>query len=269
MKRDRMPWKTIPAAILFVLSLWPAALWAEPGEVLAAVASSMKFVFEKLAAEFQRDHPGIRVKFSFGSSGNFFGQIKHGAPYDLFFSADMDYPTRLAKEGQGRGKNQVVPYAVGHIVLWIPQGTGLDVKRDRENILLNKKVLKVSIANPAHAPYGRAAVEWLTEAQIYSQVKPRLVYGENIAQAAQFVHSQAAQAGIIALSLALDPKMAAVGAFWKIPEEQYSPIEQGFLILKNAGNPKAAESFADFVTGPVGGRILKKYGFTLPRGKNP
>lgn len=264
-----MPWKAVPAAILFVLSLWPAALWAEPGEVLAAVASSMKFVFEKLAAEFQRDHPGIRVKFSFGSSGNFFGQIKHGAPYDLFFSADMDYPIRLAKEGQGRGKNQVVPYAVGHIVLWIPRGTGLDVKRDRENILLNKKVLKVSIANPAHAPYGRAAVEWLTKAQIYSQVKPRLVYGENISQAAQFVHSRAAQAGILALSLALDPKMAAVGTFWKIPEEQYSPIEQGFLILKNAENPKAAESFADFVTGPVGSRILKKYGFTLPRGKNP
>jgi molybdate transport system substrate-binding protein len=224
----------------------------------------MKLVFEELARDFQQHHPGIKVKISSGSSGNFFSQIKHGAPFDIFFSADMDYPHRLAEEGQSWDENQAAPYAVGRNVLWHPKKRKLDVQKEKSKLLLSKKILKIAIANPKHAPYGMAAVEWLTKAGIYSQVKPRLVLGENISQAAQFAHTGAAQAGVLALSLALDPKMVAAGNFWEIPEDQYSPIEQGFLILKNTKNPKAAQSFADFVVSPAGSRVLRKYGFALP-----
>ena len=149
-------------------------------------------------------------------------------------------------------------------MLWSPKKRKLDVQKKKSKLLLSKKILKIAIANPKHAPYGTAAVEWLTKAGIYSQVKPRLVLGENISQAAQFAHTGAAQAGVLALSLALDPKMVAAGNFWEIPEDQYSPIEQGFLILKNTKNPKAAQSFADFVMSPAGSRVLRKYGFALP-----
>ncbi|KMP10481.1 hypothetical protein UZ36_07470 [Candidatus Nitromaritima sp. SCGC AAA799-C22] len=269
MNKKPVKWKSVFAVLLFLLLFWPVNLQAAPAGILVAAASSMKFVFEEMAEKFHRQHPGTSVKISFGSSGNFFSQIKHGAPYDIFFSADMNYPTQLAREGHGQAGHPAVTYAVGRIVLWTPSGTDLDVQKEKSKILLNPKVHKIAIANPAHAPYGKAAVEWMTRAKIYSQIKSRLVLGENISQAAQFVHSQAAQAGIIALSLALDPKMKAAGNYWEILQDQYSPIEQGFLILKNAARAGAARSFADFVTGPEGSRILKKYGFALPeRGRS-
>ncbi len=264
MNSDHNSRKTIFTVILFLLSFYPAPLWAGSGGLLVATASSMKLVFEELARDFQRHHPGIKVKLSSGSSGNFFSQIKHGAPFDIFFSADMGYPHRLSEEGQSWDENQAIPYAVGHIVLWSPKEKKFDIQKEKSKLLLSKKISKIAIANPKHAPYGRAAVEWLTKAGIYSQVKSRLVLGENISQAAQFAHTGAAQAGVLALSLALDPKMVATGNFWEIPEDQHSPIEQGFLILKNTKNPKAAQSFVDFVVSPAGGRVLRKYGFALP-----
>ena len=121
--------------VLFILSFYPAPLWAESGNILIATASSMKLVFEELARDFQRHHPGIKVKISSGSSGNFFSQIKHGAPFDIFFSADMDYPHRLAEEGQSWDENQAVPYAVGRIVLWSPKKRKLDVQ-SLKNLLI-------------------------------------------------------------------------------------------------------------------------------------
>ena len=141
---------------------------------------------------------------------------------------------------------------------------GLNVKKEKSAALLNSKIIKIAIANPKHAPYGRAAIEWMNKTGIYSQVKSRFVLGENISQATQFVHTQAAQAGIIARSLVVSPEMKSTGSFWEIPTDEHSPIEQGFIILKGTRNPLVAGSFAEFVTGPKGSRILKKYGFNIP-----
>lgn len=252
---------------LLILLFWPLTLPAGASEIKVATASSMKLVFEEIVKEFHVENPEIEVKLSFGSSGIFFSQIIHGAPYDVFFSADVNYPQQLVKEGKSRADAPVALYAIGRIVLWIPDAIGLNVKKEKSATLLNSKVMKIAIANPKHAPYGRAAVEWMNKSGIYSQVKPRLVIGENISQATQFVHSQAAQAGILALSLVFNPKMISSGSFWKIPKDQHSPIEQGFLILKNTRNPEAARAFADFVIGPNGSRILENYGFDpLPVG---
>ncbi len=239
----------------------PMILKVGAAEIKVAAASSMKLVFEEMTKEFHHKNPEIKINLSFGSSGNFFSQIIHGAPYDIFFSADVNYPKRLVEKGKSRGDTPVAVYAIGRIVLWVSDSLGLDVKKEKSATLLNSKVLKVAIANPTHAPYGRAAVEWMNRSGIYSQIKSRFVMGENISQATQFVHTQAAQAGVIALSLAGNPKMKSTGSFWEIPKNQHSPIEQGFIILKSSRNPSAARSFAGFITGPAGKLILKKYGF--------
>lgn len=249
---------------LSIFLFWPVALWAGTAEIKVAAASSMKLVFEEIAKEFHDENPGIKVKLSFGSSGNFFSQIVHGAPYDVFFSADTNYPRQLVKEGKSLGDTPVALYAIGRIVLWVPDSVGLNVKKEKSATLLNSKIIKIAIANPKHAPYGRAAIEWMNKTGIYSQVKSRFVLGENISQATQFVHTQAAQAGIIARSLVANPEMKSTGSFWEIPTDEHSPIEQGFIILKGTQNPLVAGSFAEFVTGPKGSRILKKYGFNIP-----
>jgi len=246
---------------LSILLFWPATLWAGIAEIKVATASSMKLVFEEIGKEFHDENPEIIVRLSFGSSGNFFSQIVHGAPYDVFFSSDTNYPKQLAKKGKSLGNTPVALYAIGRIVLWVPDSIELDVKSKKANTLLSSKVKKIALANPKHAPYGRAAIEWMKKSGVYSQVKSRFVLGENISQATQFVHTQAAQAGILALSLVGNSKMKSTGSFWEIPKDQHSPIEQGFLILKDTQNPLAARSFAEFVTGPKGTRILKKYGF--------
>lgn len=234
---------------------------AQAQKLRVAAASDLKFAMQELSTAFERQ-TGIKVDVTSGSSGNFFSQIQNGAPFDLFFSADLLYPKKLAEAGFAEPET-LQEYAWGRIVIWVPAGSKVDVAKQGWNALLDASVIKIAIANPDHAPYGLAAVSALQKAGIYELVKTKLVYGENISQAAQFVQSGNAQAGIIALSLAISPGMKE-GMIWKIPEEMYPPIEQGAVVLKSAKNKTAARAFLEFVKGAPGREILKKHGFAIP-----
>lgn len=216
---------------------------------------------DKLSKDFEIK-TGTKVDVTTGSSGNFFAQIQSGAPFDLFFSADMDYPKKLEASGFAE-PGTLYEYALGEIVIWTPTNSPMNVAKDKWNALLDARIQKIAIANPSLAPYGRAAVAALQKAGIYERVKSRLVYGENISQAAEFVQSGNAQAGIIAHSLALSPGMKD-GNVWEIPADAYPPIEQGTVVLKSARNKTAALEFLNFVKSTAGRAILAKYGFASP-----
>lgn len=233
-------------------------------EVRVAAAADLKFAMGKLAEQFERE-TGTKVDVTYGSSGNFFSQIQNGAPFDLFFSADMEYAKKLEAAGFAR-PGTLYTYALGRIVIWMPPGIKVDVTNQRWNALLDASVQKIAIANPEHAPYGRAAVAALQQAGIYEQVKSKLVYGENISQAAQFVQSGNAQAGIIARSLALSSGMSD-GKVWEIPAEMHPVIEQAVILLSGTKNEKVAQMFLDFVKSAAGRGILLKYGFAVPSGE--
>jgi len=216
---------------------------------------------EELSEQFQRQ-TRTKVNATYGSSGNFFSQMQNGAPFDLFFSADIEYPRRLEAAGLAE-PGTLYEYAVGRIVIWTPLDAKVDVTKQGWRTLLDASVQKIAIANPEHAPYGRAAVAALQNARIYDRVKAKLVYGENISQAAQFVQSGNAQTGIIALSLAISPPMRD-GKRWEIPADMHPALEQGAVVLKSATNKKAARAFLEFVKSAAGRAILAKYGFEFP-----
>src|SRR6266852_2693133 len=230
-------------------------------EIRIAAAADLKFAMGKLAGEFEKQ-TGAKVSVTYGSSGNFFSQMQNGAPFDLFFSADIEYPKKLDAAGLAE-PGTLYEYAIGRIVIWTPADANVDVKKHGWRTLLDARVEKIAIANPKHAPYGRAAVAALQKAGIYESVQAKLVYGENISQAAQFVQSGNAQAGIVALSLAVSPAMKD-GKRWEIPADTYPRIEQGAIVLKSARNKEAARAFMAFVKSDVGQKILERYGFTLP-----
>jgi molybdate transport system substrate-binding protein len=234
---------------------------ASAQEIRVAAAADLQFAMQDVAAQFEK-RTGTKVNVTYGSSGNFFSQIQNGAPFDLFFSADIDYPRKLEAAGLAE-PGTLYKYAVGRIVIWTPADSKVDVTRDGWKSLLDPSVQKISIANPEHAPYGRAAVAAMQKAGIYEQVKAKLVYGENISQAAQFVQSGNAQAGIVAMSLAVSPGMKE-GKRWEIPADLHPPIEQGAIVLTSAKNKEPARAFLEFVKGEAGRATLARYGFTFP-----
>jgi molybdate transport system substrate-binding protein len=238
---------------------------ARAGEILVAAASDLTFVMPEIAARFQQ-RTGSRVRISFGSSGNFFAQIENGAPFDVFFSADIDYPRRLDAAGLAQ-PSTLRPFAYGRLVLWVPRGSPLNLERLGMNAVVDPSVRRVAIANPAHAPYGRAAVAALEHFKFYDRVRDRLVLGENISQTAQFVESGSAQIGILALSIAAAPGMKDKGTAWEVPPSAYSRIEQAAVIPKNAPNPSVARAFLDFVGTPKIRELLRSYGFQAPEGR--
>jgi molybdate transport system substrate-binding protein len=229
-------------------------------EVRVAAAADLKFGMQDVAAQFEKQ-TGTKVDITYGSSGNFFSQFQNGAPFDLFFSADIDYPRKLEAAGLAE-PGTLYEYAIGRIAIWTPGDATVNVATLGWKTLLDASVQKIAIANPEHAPYGRAAVAALQKAGIYDQVKSKLVYGENISQAAQFVQSGNAQAGIVAKSLAVSPGMKD-GKRWDIPADMHPPIEQAVIILKSAANKDAARAFLDFVKSESGRATLAKYGFTF------
>lgn len=236
-------------------------------ELLVAAAADLNFAMKEIVPDYEKE-TGNSVKLSLGSSGNFYSQIFNGAPFDLFFSADIEYPRKL-EEGGLTAPGTLLIYAVGRIVVWVPASSPADVDRLKMKALLHPSVKKVAIANPEHAPYGRAAVAALKHFGLYGQVEKRLVLGENISQAAQFVQSGAADIGIIALSLAVAPTMQQAGRYWEVPLEAYPRLEQGAVVLKGAqkrGRLEAALGFRDWIKRPVGRAVLQKYGFSLPPG---
>ena len=244
-------------ALLLLLLFIATPLRAD--EIRIAAAADLRFALDEIISTFKRQHPNERIEVSYGSSGKFHSQIQNGAPFDLFFSADIGLPRSLAQAGQASG--EVRPYAVGRIVLWRlgNDGTALSL-----NDLTRPTITRIAIANPKHAPYGMRAVEALKAAKIWSSVENRLVYGENIAQTAQFVQTGNADVGIIALSLAITPEFTATGRYTLIPAEMHAPLEQGFIVLKRAQNNPLAQKFADFFDSSSVRSILNRYGFTLP-----
>jgi len=245
--------------IMLVIPLMCSA--AATNELVIAAASDLNFAFKELVAEYEKT-TGHHVKLSFGSSGNFYSQIKNGAPFDLYFSADIGYPKKL--EGAGLTvPGSLYRYAVGRIVVWTGTASALDVTKGI-TVLQEPKIKKIAIANPKHAPYGRAAVAAMEHFKVYDQVKDRLIFGENVSQAAQFIESGACEIGIVALSLALAPTMKARGTYWEIPAEAHPPLEQGAVILKSSSHQGAARQFLEFVKGTQGQEIMRRYGFTVP-----
>lgn len=226
-----------------------------------AAAADLKFAMEELVKKFE-DRTRAKIDVSYGSSGNFFSQLQNGAPFDVFFSADVEYPRKLEAEGLVE-PGTFDDYALGRLVIWMPKDSSVDVTKEGWNALLDPRVQRIAIANPEHAPYGRTAAWALKKAGIYKQLETKLVYGENISQAAQFVQSGNAQAGIIALSLALSPGMKD-GKVWEIPADMHPPIEQGAVLLKNARSRSAALAFLNFVKSPAGREILEQNGFSAP-----
>jgi molybdate transport system substrate-binding protein len=245
----------------------PSASNSGPERVVTvAAAADLKFAFDEIVAVFQRAHPDIQVRPTYGSSGNFFAQLKNGAPFDLFLSADVDYPRRLIASGDAVPDSLFV-YAVGHIVLWVPRESSLAVERLGMKALEEPAARKIAIANPRFAPYGRAAEAALKKLGLYDRVQDRLVLGDNVAQAAQFVQTGAADIGIIGLAQALAPGLRDAGRYWKIPPDAYPPLEQGGVILSWTKDRAAAEAVRAFLTGAEGRSLLRRYGFSFPEGE--
>jgi molybdate transport system substrate-binding protein len=247
------------SAVFVGLLLAPGAGAQTPLRI--AAASDLQFVFPALIGRFERD-TGRMIDVSFGSSGNFFAQLQNGAPFDLFFSADVDYPRRLESSGL-TVPGTLVEYASGRIVLWTRDDTNLDLARGL-TILAEPRVRRIAIANPEHAPYGRAAVAALRHEQLYDEVRRKFVLGENISQAAQFAQSGNTDAGLIALSLALAPAMRASGHYVEIPASYHPPIEQAAVVLRSSRQPDVARQFLAFLQRPEARRALQEAGFLIP-----
>lgn len=245
---------------LFV-GLFLAASFANAQDLSVAAAADLQFAFQDVAARFEKD-TGHHVQLVLGSSGNFYTQIQNGAPFDLFFSADQDYPKKLEAAGLTE-PGTLYPYASGKIVLWVTNDSKLDLSHGL-SALLDPSVRKIAIANPQHAPYGRAAVAALQHEKLYDQLSPKFVMGENISQTASFVVSGSADAGIVALSLALAPAMKEKGRYVEIPGDDYPAIIQAAAILKSSKQSALAHKFLDYIKSPPMLELMKGYGFAVP-----
>jgi molybdate transport system substrate-binding protein len=253
----------ITLILILVLSLFSALASAE--EITVAAAADLNYALKELAVRFEQK-TGNKVTLSIGSSGNLFSQIQSGAPYDLFFSADEQYPQKLAAAGLLDPASLKI-YAVGHLVLWVPNSSGLDPQKLKMDLLAQPAVQRIAIANPQHAPYGRAAMAALAHSGLQDKLEPKLVFGENISQAAQFVQSGNAQAGLIALSLALSPAMKGAGKYWELPSDSYPQLRQAAGIVSASKGKPAAQAFLDYVASPEGTTVLEQYGFHVSSGK--
>ncbi|MBI2751540.1 MAG: molybdate ABC transporter substrate-binding protein [Burkholderiales bacterium] len=240
------------SALLLVLS-------AHAEKITVAAAADLKFAMDEIVTTFKANSPGDEVDVVYGSSGKFHTQIQQGAPYDLYFSADIGFPRELAKAGLAA--SEVRPYALGRIVLW---STSLDAGKMTLESLTDPKIVRIAIANPKHAPYGKRAEEALRASGVWDKIEHKLVYGENIAHTAQFVQTGNAQVGIIALALAVNPELASKGGYWLVPDKLHEPLEQGFIITQRAAGSALAKRFADFMGGKVARAVMTRYGFVLP-----
>jgi molybdate transport system substrate-binding protein len=231
-----------------------------------AAASDLQSALPAIVSAFEKE-TGQKVTLTFGSSGNFFAQIQNGAPFDVFLSADIDYPRRLESSGLGE-RGSLYEYARGRIVLWTRSDSGVDVSRGLRS-LSQSNVRRISIANPDHAPYGRAAVAALRTERVYDAVRDKLVMGENVSQAAQFAQSGSADVGIIALSLALAPALTASGAHVEVPEALHPPIQQAAIVIAASRQKTLASRFVDFLKTPEVVRRLQASGFAAPSPAGP
>ena len=225
-----------------------------------AAASDLKFAFDEIIDEFQRKFPEITIEVTYGSSGNFYAQLENKAPFDIFLSADINLPRKLIELGLAEKDTEFL-YAVGRVGIWVRNDSPLDFEKLGQAGLMDASVHSLAIANPKHAPYGRAAEAALHHFGLYEQVKDRLVFGENVAQATQFVETGSADVGIIAHSLALAPRLKEKGRFWLIPAEAHPKLEQGGIILNWAKDHQACQQLRSFLVSESGQEILRRFGF--------
>lgn len=262
MRQDSItPSRRALLAAALLLGVGSVAL-AERTPVVAA-ASDLNVALTEIAQQFARER-GQKIELVFGSSGTLARQVRDGAPFELFLSADEFFVEELAAAGLTRDAGTL--YAIGRIVLFAPRGSPLVPSEGLDGLarlLASGRVARFAIANPAHAPYGRAAEAALRKRGIWTDLQPRLVLGENVAQAAQFATTGTAVGGIIAHSLALAPNVASRGAFALLPEADHPPLRQRMVLLKRAG--PVVERFHRYLQEPVARAVLERHGFTLPR----
>jgi molybdate transport system substrate-binding protein len=250
------------ATLLVVSGVTTSQSQSANREINVAAAADLSAVLQEVATNYEK-RSGVAVKLSFGASGALTQQIQNGAPFDVFFSADMDYPRQLITGGQADGAT-LYRYAVGKLVLWVPKDSPLDVEHKGMDVLLDPSVKKISIANPQHAPYGRAAVAALKHYGLYEKVTGQLVLGENISQAAQFVESGNAQVGFVALAHAIAPSMQDKGKYWMVPTEAYPPLDQGAVLISRSSHKQDAAAFLEYIKTTEVSALLKRYGFSIP-----
>jgi len=253
--------RVLPALFALTALLNIGVAPADAGELKVAAAADLTFAFKDVGARFEKQ-TGNSLKLTYGSSGNFFSQIQNGAPFDLFFSADVSYPQKLEAAGLTE-PGTIYDYATGKLVMWVPNASKLDLSRGL-SVLLDSGIRKIAVANPLHAPYGAAAVAALHHAGIYDQVKDKFVLGENISQTAQFVQSGNADVGLLALSLALAPAMKTSGRYVEVPASDYPPLIQAGVILKSSKNKELANQFLKFLKEPGTVALMEQYGFAVP-----
>jgi len=248
--------------VLTAAGLLLACRLAAAQSLTVAAASDLQSALPAIVAQFEKD-TGQRVRLTFGSSGNFFTQIQNGAPFDVFLSADIDYPRRLVASGEAE-HGSLYEYATGRLVLWTRTDSGIDVSRGLA-VLADARIRRIAIANPEHAPYGRAAVAALRHEGLYERVREKFVLGENISQAAQFSQSGSTDVGVLALALALSPTLKSSGIYVDIPASWYPPIEQAAIVLASSQQKPLARQFIDHLKKPDSVRILQSYGFVVPQ----
>jgi molybdate transport system substrate-binding protein len=251
------------STVLLTASLSPAQEKRSQPELLVAAAADLSSALTEVSDNYQKQS-GVEMKLSFAGSGTLTQQIQSGAPFDIFFSADMDYPRQLIAAGDADGAT-LYQYVVGKLVLWVPDASPLDIEHQCINALRDPSVKRISLANPQHAPYGRAAIAALKYYHLYKEdeLSGRLVLGENVAQAAQFAESGNAQVGFIALAHALSPAMRGKGKYCEVPQEAYPPLAQGVVILTHAKHKKEAADFLRYIKTKDATEVLRKYGFSV------
>ena len=230
--------------------------------VIVAAAADLTYCMEELNAEFAKIRPVVDVTTTIGSSGTFFAQIRNGAPIDVYLSADMNFPRRLIAE-KAADANSLTPYAIGRIVVWTLR-PDLDIKAGIGS-LVNPAVSRIAIANPEHAPYGRAAKAAMERAGIWKEIESKVVMAENISQTRQFVQTGNAEIGIIALSLAMAPAMKGIGKYVLVPEDAHPRLEQGAVLTNQGAENPAARAYMEFLKSRAARVIFEKYGFVLPK----
>jgi molybdate transport system substrate-binding protein len=258
-----MSQKCIRRAVLILLSV-TLSIPARAQDLTIAAAADLRATLDEIASRFQTDS-GVHVKLIYGSSGNFYQQIQNGAPFDLFLSANADYPKKLELAGLAM-PGSYYEYARGKLVLLVPPNSKLELSKG-VRVLLDSEVKKIAIADPAHAPYGQAAVAALKTEQMYEAVSPRIVTAENVSQAASFVLSGAADAGIVALSLALSPSTDSKVRYAEVPVRDYPPIQQACIVLRSSKSQKLAIQFAFYLRGEKAAEVFQRFGFEVPQRK--
>jgi molybdate transport system substrate-binding protein len=248
-------------AVAVASMLTAATVGAAAQDLRVAAASDLQAALPSIAVQFERA-TGRHVTLTFGSSGNFATQIEHGAPFDVFMSADLDYPKRLEQAGLVAPGSRY-EYATGHLVLWTRNDSGIDPKHGLA-VLADARVQRIAIANPAYAPYGRAAIAAIRHEGLYDRVQSKLVLGENISQAAQFAQSGNAQVGLLGLAVALSPAMKESGAYLEVPAEFYPPIGQAAVVIAASKQKALASHFVDSLKQPPAKAILQSFGFSVP-----